>query len=345
MRVTALMVRGLLGLPDAVLRGIGGPAVTIDGATLSPTAQLVARLERLVPRSAPHTVDLTVAREHFDIASAALLAGVARDVRAYDTIVDGEVGPLTARVYAPARDNGGLLVFLHGGGFVLGSLTSHDGVCRFLSKHAGMRVVAVEYRLAPEHPYPAAVNDAMAAFRQIASDAVRFGGSGRIVGIGGDSAGATIAAAVSQRCADEGTTKPSFTVLLCPALDGVGGHSTRQTFGRGYFVDNDTIKWYQSCYVPDLEKLTDPYVSPLYAKDVSGLPPTCVVTGGFDPFWGEGVEYVAKLRAAGVRVTHLHHPGLVHGFPGFVACDRHARTAMHEVVAQLRRFDCGVSVP
>jgi acetyl esterase len=177
-----------------------------------------------VPRPPPHTIDFAKARRDFDIASSVLLAGVGRDVLTRDTFVDGAAGPLRARVYTPRGASGALplLVFFHGGGFVLGSLASHDGICRFLCKHSGVRIVAVEYRLAPEHPYPVAVEDALTAFRHVVSDSGRFGGSGP-VGVGGDSAGDTIAAVVAQRCADEeGLSFPAAAGEIAHVVDPLG---------------------------------------------------------------------------------------------------------------------------
>jgi len=229
------------------------------------------------------------------------------------------------------------MVFFHGGGFVLGSVTSHDGMCRFLSLHGGVRIVSVEYALAPERPYPAGFDDTCAAFLDVVANAERFGATS-VVGIGGDSAGGALSAAVAQRSVDDAMTKPAFNLMLYPAVDGLGEPPARQLFGRGFFVDSDLIDWYRSCYAPDLTRLLEPYASPLRAPDFSGLPPTCVVTAGFDPLRDEGTEYADRARAAGVPVTHLHCDGLVHGFASFVSCDRHARRAMRNVAAELRRL-------
>jgi acetyl esterase len=330
-----------LSLPDRVIRAIVGAPVQVESAQLSPTAQLLIALERFVPRSDPQAVpDLVAARRDFDIVSSLMHAGVARDVQVRDTVVAGAHGPIPARVYSPPGASGPLplLVFFHGGGFVLGSVASHDGLCRFLSQHGGVRVVSVEYALAPEHPYPAAVDDTYAAFRHILSNAEHFGGTGDAVGVGGDSAGGALSAVVAQRCVDDAVMGPAFNLMLYPAVDGMGEHRARQLFGRGYFIDIDMINWYRSCYSPDLERLFEPYASPLRAPDFRGLPPTCVVTAGFDALRDEGAEYADRLRAAAVPVIHLHREGLVHGFASFLACDKHARRAMHDVAAELRRM-------
>ncbi|WP_189252419.1 alpha/beta hydrolase [Lentzea flava] len=341
LRMATLGVAAALRLPDRVIRAIVGAPVQVEGAQLSPTAQLLIALERAVPRAAPNVVpDLVAVRRDFDIASSVLLAGVGRDVQVRDTVVNGAHGPIPARVYSPPGASGPLplLVFFHGGGFVLGSLTSHDGICRFLSEHGGVRVVAVEYALAPEHPYPAGVEDTYAAFRHIASNAEHFGGVDGVVGVGGDSAGGALSAVVAQRCVDEAVPKPAFNLMLYPAVDGLSEHRSRQLFGSGFFLNSEVVDWYRACYTQDLTRLLEPYASPLRSPDFRGLPPTCVVTGGFDLFRDEGTEYADRLRAAGVEVTHLHHDGLVHGFASFLACDRHARQAMWAAAAELRRM-------
>jgi acetyl esterase len=143
---------------------------------------------------------------------------------------------------------------------------------------------------------------------------------------------------VAQRCVDEATTGPAFNLMLYPAVDGMGEHRARQVFGRGFFIETDTIDWYRSCYTPDFERLFEPYASPLRATDFRGLPPTCVITAGFDPLQDEGTEYAQRLREAEVPVTHLHRAGLVHGFGSFLSCDRHARKAMRSAAAELRRL-------
>ena len=341
LRMATRAVVAALRMPDRVIRAIVGAPVEVEGAQMSPTAQLLITLERFVPRADPQAVpDLVVVRRDFDIVSSVLLAGVARDVQVHDTVVAGVDGPVPARVYSPPGASGPLplLVFFHGGGFVLGSLTSHDGICRFLSRHGGVRIVSVEYALAPEHQYPAAIDDAYAAFLHVVSNPERFGGAGDAVGVGGDSAGGALSAAVAQRCVDDAVTKPAFNLMLYPAVDGMSEHRSRQLFGRGYFFDSDMVDWYRSCYSPDHVRLFEPYASPLRAPDCRGLPPTCIVTAGFDPFRDEGIEYADRLRAVAVQVTHLHRDGLVHGFASFLACDRHARRAMLDVAAELRRM-------
>ena len=339
LRVATLAARAALSLPDPVIRAILGKPVQVEEALLSPTAQLLIALERFVPRRAPNAVpDMVAARRDYDIVSSVMHAGVACDVQVRDTVVAGAHGLIPARVYSPPGASGPLplMVFFHGGGFVVGSVTSHDGICRFLSRHAGVRIVSVEYALAPENPYPAAVDDTYAAYQYVLANAEQFGGAA--VGVGGDSAGGALSAVVAQRCVDDGLAKPAFNLMLYPAVDGLGEHRARQLFGRGFFIETEMIDWYRSCYSPDPKRLLEPYASPLRAPDLRGLPPTCVITAGFDPLRDEGDEYADRLKAAGVQVAHLRCDGMVHGFASFLSCDRHARRAMRNVAAELRRL-------
>lgn len=341
LRTATLGLRKTLGLPDPVLRRIVGGPVRIDGDELSATAQLLIKVERLFQRDEPPLVEnIARARREFDLVSSTMLAGSEPSVTTRDTMVAGAQGLLRARIYLPPGATGAesTLVYFHGGGFVLGSVDSHDGVCRFLCRHGDVRVISVEYRLAPENPYPAAVDDAIAAFRHVATHSERFGATPGAIGIGGDSAGAAIAAVAAHVCVQEQTVAPEFSLLLYPVTDGVGGHPSRRLFRQGYFLDAEMIAWYQSHYAPDPALLIHPRMSPLRAEDFTGLPPTCVVTGGFDPFRDEGEDYANRLRRDGVAVTRLHYGGLVHGFGSFLSTDSHARRAMHGVAGALRRM-------
>lgn len=341
LRTAARGLRKGLALPDPLLRRIVGGPVRVDGDELSPAAQLLIKVERLFQRDEPPLLtDLPRARREFDLVSSTMLAGSGPGVRIRDTMVGGAEGLLRARIYLPPGATGTTptMVYFHGGGFVLGSIDSHDGVCRFLSRHSGVRIISVEYRLAPENPYPAAVEDAIAAFRHVATHSERFGAVSGPIGVGGDSAGGAIAAVAAHVCVQEQTVAPDFNLMMYPVTDGVGGHPSRELFRQGYFLDAEMIAWYQSHYAPDRALLTHPRMSPLRAEDFTGLPPTCVVTAGFDPFRDEGEDYANHLRRDGVPVTRLHYGGLVHGFATFLASDAHSRRAAHGIAGALRRI-------
>jgi acetyl esterase len=338
-RAATASLQGILSLPDPALRFLGGPAIEVDGQRLAPTAQLFLRLQQFIPRTAAHLADdLMAFRREVDKAAAMLGAGVGRSVHTHDVEVRGGDGPLHARVYESATlpAVGPVLLYFHGGGFVLGSIESHDSVCRYLAEQAGVRVVSVDYRLTPEHPFPAAVEDATAAFADIAEHADQFGTAAGLIAVGGDSAGANLAAAVAHNAIRTGNTPPLLSLLLYPPTDITGDHVSHQLFGEGFLLDQETLLWYRDQYLPDVEHHVDPRVSLLRETQLSGLGPTWVFTAGFDPFRDEGRAYAAHLQRAGSVAHHRTYSGLLHGFANFVGPDREARTAMHEIAETLR---------
>jgi len=226
-----------------------------------------------------------------------------------DRVVPGADGGLPARVYRP-DETGPLptLVFLHGGGWVIGDLDTHDNTCRQLARDAGCVVLSVAYRLAPEARFPAAVDDAIAATRWAAAHLDELGGSDRLA-VGGDSAGGNLAAVVAQ------TTPETLSaqLLIYPATDVASEHPSRLENGTGYFLETPTMEWFFEQYAGDVPDI-DARLSPALAEDLSGLPAAVVVTGEYDPLRDEGDAYAAALEAAGVRVEHRRFDGMIHGF-------------------------------
>jgi acetyl esterase len=338
-RAATVGLQALLCLPDPMLRVLGGQAIEVDGQRLSATAQLFLRLQRMIPRTAPQIAeDLVAFRHEVDQAATMLGAGVGRCVEVRDTEVTGGSGPLRARIYQPAElvGSGPVLLYFHGGGFVLGSIQSHDAVCRYLAEQARVRVVSVDYRLAPEHPFPAAVEDAMAAFSYLVDHADEFDTRPDLIAVGGDSAGANLAAAVAHTAVREGTIPPLLSMLLYPATDVSGNYPSHLLFGEGFLLDQETLVWYRDQYLPDEKHHSDPRVALLRERHLSGLPPTWVFTAGFDPFRDEGRAYAARVRAAGSVAHHHTYQGLLHGFANFVGADREARAAMRDITATLK---------
>ena len=227
------------------------------------------------------------------------------------------------------------LVFFHGGGFVIGDLDTHDDLCRCLANGSGCRVVAVDYRLAPEHPFPAAVEDCWAAMKWIAEHASDFGIAGPIA-VGGDSAGGNLAAVVAQLAKSEGP-RIAFQLLIYPVTQ-LGGPEmpSMQENAKGYFLERESMQWFTRMYCPDAAQRSDPRLSPLIAKDLSGLPPAYVATAGFDPLRDEGKAYADKLDAAGVPVTHVNYPGMIHGFFSLRGLIPKAREAVAASAAAVR---------
>jgi acetyl esterase/lipase len=247
-------------------------------------------------------------------------------------------GPLPYRCYTPLNTTGGSspgLIFFHGGGWVFGDLETHDAVCRTLSNAAGCRVLAIGYRLAPEHKFPAAVEDAHAAALWVTQRARVLGLDQERIAIGGDSAGANLAATVCQRARMMGP-KLALQLLLCPVLDLGSDTPSRRAYGNGYFLDQATLAWTLQHYLPPGVERDDPRVSPLRASDVRGLPPTHIHTAEFDPLRDDGRAYAERLAREGVAVRYTCHRGMIHNFHGMAGIIPYARTALEAAGAAVK---------
>lgn len=244
------------------------------------------------------------------------------DAESEDRILDGPGGPLRVRIYRPRPTTDEILpavVFFHGGGFVLCSIESHDGFCRSVARNTDSIVVSVDYRLAPEHPAPAAVEDAFAALCWVADEAADLGIDPARILTAGDSAGGNLAAVVCLLARDRGGPAIAGQVLLYPVIELDFESKSYRDYGTGYFNTRDAMQWYWRQYlgasdIPSSATYPPEWVAPLRAASHVGLPPAAVVTAGRDPLCSEGEEYVAALRASGVVVQHRHYPELFHGF-------------------------------
>ncbi len=324
--------------PSAQVRLSGRPPVQVDGETLAPEVQLaLAMLERR-REPPPETLTPAEARRRRRRLSA-VYAGKPSAVGAVaDLELDGPVR-LRARHYAPAEPGGPhpLLVFYHGGGFTYGDLGTHDGACRILCRHAGAHVLAIDYRLAPEHPFPAAVEDARAALHWAFANADALGADPRRVGVGGDSAGGNLAAVVSQLAARDGGPPPALQLLIYPVTDFTRRRRSRELFGEGFLLTESEMDWFESNYLgPERAHARDPRASPLMAEDLSGLAPAYVVTATFDPLRDEGEEYASLLSRAGTPVTLRRFPGFIHAFIAGAGVSRNAREALVETAGATR---------
>jgi acetyl esterase len=254
--------------------------------------------------------------------------------------VPGPAGPVAVRSYSPAAEahTAALpgLVFFHGGGLVAGSLDTHDIICRSLSNAAGCRLMSVDYRLAPEHRFPAAVSDGCAAVTWLSQHAARLGIDPQQLGIGGDSAGATLAAVVCAQVHQAGLARLAFQFLLCPITDFAAETASRSSFATGYLVDHDTLEHDLVHYLPEGMDRKDPRISPLRAADVRHLPPTAVHTAEFDPLRDEGQAYAERLRDVGVRSIYRCHPGMIHLFYGMAGVISHTAAAYEQMGADIR---------
>jgi len=298
---------------SAATRVVGGPVV-VDGQTLDPHLGLVLAFAQ---RLRPSPEGRTIAEQRHAIAESSRIAagrpiavGSVRDLE-----VDGAAGRLRARLFSPVASGTlrPLVVFFHGGGWVVGDLDSHDQPCRLLARYADVHVLSVDYRLAPENPFPAPVEDAVASFAWAVDHAAGLGADPARVAVAGDSAGGNLAAVVAQAARDSGTAAPAAQLLLYPGADGSVARPSKSLFGEGFFLTRRQMDWYWDTY-RDGAHPTDPRLSPMLNPDLSGLAPAVVATAAFDPLRDEGEAYAEALRAAGGTVVLRRAAGLVHGY-------------------------------
>jgi acetyl esterase len=261
-------------------------------------------------------------------------------VTGIDGVLPGAGGDIPYRLYAPANEATEHLpgfVFFHGGGMVAGSIDTHDRVCAALAQVTGCRLVSVGYRLAPEHKFPAAVEDAIAATRWVSGHASSLGIDAARLAVGGDSAGATLAAVVCQDALRNAGPAISAQCLICPVLDFEETSPSRHAFAENHLLDRTTLEADLADYLPEGADLADPRISPLRAVKFAGLPAAIIHTAEFDPLRDEGNAYAGKLVAAGVAVEHTCHDGMIHNFHAMGAILPQGRLVLHQIGEQVRR--------
>ena len=295
--------------------------------------QVAALLQRVARSPLPkyHTVSPFVARRIYrdtraalapkapDVAEVRLLAFANYAVRAYRPVPEETL---------PA------LVYFHGGGWTIGDVDTHDALCRQLAVAARCAVFSVDYRLGPEHPFPAAVDDCIAATRFVAENAEHLNVRG--IAVGGDSAGGNLAAVVALHARDAGAPAIAFQLLVYPATDQRLASASHERNARGYLLERESIDFFRRCYLPNEKDYADWRASPLLASDHSRLPPALVITAGYDPLVDEGKAYAERLRAAGVEVAYREYPDMVHGFLLMGGVLDTANAAVAECCAALR---------
>ena len=328
-------------MPPGLQRLLFGAPPVLDGQRLASDIHVLLRMAELADsESFTAGSDVGEARSHrrleAEIVAERPPLPMAR-VEAHE--IPGPAGTLPARLYVPptaAKAAAPLLVYYHGGGWVIGDLDTHDGPCRFLAAHSGVAVLSVDYRLAPEHPFPAAAEDAWASYAWTSENATRLGFDPGRIAVGGDSAGGNLAASVCLMAREAEAPPPALQLLIYPVTDTSAEMPSRRMFEEGFLLTRGDMDFFENHYLPPGVDRADPRASVLKAEDLNSLPPAYVATAGFDPLRDEGEAYALRMRDAGVRVTLRRHAGLVHTFANLTAICPSARWGMLEIAAALR---------
>jgi acetyl esterase len=307
---------------------------------LDPQVQAVLELVIKSGRPAYHTLSPKDARQLFRETRPASTPKAPEIGTVTNVVAETDAGAIPVRLYRPKGADAGAalptLVYFHGGGWVIGDLETHDVLCRQLTAEAAMMVAAVDYRLAPEHKFPAAADDAWAATRWIVANAGRLGVDTRRLAVGGDSAGGNLAAVVALMARDAGAPSIACQVLLYPVTNVGTETQSYLDFADGYLLTRDSMRWFFDHYLASSDQAADWRVSPLRARSLASVAPALVVTAGFDPLRDEGEAYAQALRAAGVRVDYICYGGMIHGFAPMGRLIDTGNRAVSHVAASLR---------
>ena len=327
-----------LRVPISWVNILAGAPVTVDGRTLDGRTQW---LLQLLARSGQPPIEQTSvmeARSGYDAFMLEMGGRAAPIGEMVDRTIAGPAGRLRIRIYRPAGTVARLLpaiLYFHGGGWVMGSLEGYDLVYRYFCARAGCVVVAVDYRLAPEHKFPAAIDDAVAAYRWLAENAIDLGMDPARLVVAGDSAGGNIAAVAARLLRGE-PRPPCLQWLMFPATDLAFDTPSFESCGEGFFVTRAAMEWFRGHYLNTPAEIEDPRVSPLRSDNLSGVAPALIFTNGVDPLRDEGHAYADRLAAAGVKTFHREFESLIHGFIGMRGAIQAAARAMDDMVAGLR---------
>lgn len=304
---------------------------------LDPQAQKV--LDATAALGLPPTEQMTPAEARESMRARTAALGPVEDVaRVDDHQVPVDGGTITVRCYTPAgRGHFPAYVYFHGGGWVIGDIETHDGICRSLANASGSVVASVDYRLAPEHKYPVAAEDAYAATQWVAREAGRLGVDGRRLAVGGDSAGGNLAAAVCLMSRDRSGPTLALQVLAYPVTHYNLDTRSYRDYADGYLLTRNSMRWFWDHYLRRPEDGAQPYASPLSAPKLHGLPAALIITAEYDPLRDEGEAYAARLREAGVPVTMTRYPGMIHGFLRMINIMDQARAARDEIAGALKK--------
>jgi len=322
---------------EDALRFLDGHRIRIGSRTMDPKAQIVGEFVKSI-RTPGYFPPLPELRQQLRTMVTLMDEPAPALPRIEDVRIPGPAGEIPARIYA-ARVEGGPLptvAYFHGGGWVQGDLETHHGLCARLAKHAGTLVVAVDYRLAPEHKFPAAVEDCLAAYRWLRARGRDIGADPARVAVAGDSAGGNLSAVVSQLAASGDPPMPTCQVLIYPAVDFTMETDSHRELADAHVIPRDRIVWYGEQYLRDDGDKQDLCASPLLAPRLAGQPPALIVTAGFDPLRDEGRAYGDRLREAGVDVVYREYPGQIHAFVSLTKAIPQGMVCTLEIAEYLR---------
>jgi acetyl esterase len=334
-----------LRMPISWINILAGPPVTVDGRVLDGRTQWLLQLLARSGRKPLAELGVAKARSEFDAFQAIMGGKPATVGEIVDRTVGTPEGRMRVRLYRPAGSVARLLptiLYFHGGGGVIGSLEGYDLPCRFFCARSGCAVVAIDYRLAPEHKFPAAIDDAVTAFRWLATNATSLGLDPARIIVAGDSAGGTLATVVALETRGE-STAPCLQWLIYPATDPGGNSHSHESCGEGFLLTREDMAWFADNYLNSAAETSDPRIAPLRAPDLSGLPPALIYTAGFDPLRDEGQAYAERLAAAGVKTIHREFDSLIHGFIGMRGALQGAARAMDDMIVGLRHELAGLA--
>ena len=302
---------------------------------LDPELQAVTNAAKALGR--PHGADVPLAALRAGYVSGSQIQGVT-DItcgKIDDFKIPGPASAIPARLYVPAGAGDTMtpgMIFIHGGGFMIGNLDSHDSICRQLANHGGCRVIAIDYRLAPEHKFPAAVDDAMAAAKWICEHAANLSINPERIAIGGDSAGGNLSAVVSNQFSQNNGPKLAFQLLIYPATNRTVETDSLRDLKQGVTLDERMLNYFHDEYFGGTGAVpSDPRISPALAPDHQLVPPTHIITAEYDPLRDEGRAYYEILKAAGIQVSYHCYPGLMHNFIQQTGVVTSARLAVEEI--------------
>jgi len=330
-------LRTLLSLPTPVLRVLaGGGVVYRGGRTLDPRFQFLAAAGRNAPSLT--TMSPEEARSVNSRGLAAFAGKPEPAVRTEGLTIEGPLGPIPARAYRPAGQDpdAPLMVFAHFGGGVIGDLDTGDSFCAILARVARCAVLSVDYRLAPEHRFPAGLEDVLAAYRWARDNTAAFGAPAGAVAIGGDSMGGNFAAVICQEMKRAGEPQPALQLLIYPCVDVASESASMTTYADAFPLSRAVMAWFMGHYLGPNDDPADVRLSPLHAGDLAGLAPAVVVTAGFDPLVDQGEAYALRLKAAGVATAYRCYDALPHAFTAFTGAAPSADTACREIAGLVR---------